>query len=311
MHLVRRLLTYLPSTSYIIYYLQVAAQWFQGNVTVSRGNTTIRLSSLAIQEGYDAHHVLFQKLVSLIEVIFHGLGGGAERLTTVASLSANQLRLAGDNNLYFYATHKKVSSVKSPPKQACKHKIPPSLFPIYLLFRQIVIALGMDNTSAVIPNIDRRTVLMKHVLCKIFGISYRVVSATDIRHLYASATNIVHGNNPIALTADDEGARANNHSSRVHVNWYSTSLRGGQEGRYSAYHDFFGESAIQKELNSQITRLPISTEEIRRALRIMFGPIAEFNGPEQEQMVRYSCSSNDRHKFYGLQCGMGKTLSLL
>ena len=34
-------------------------------------------------------HSQFQKLVSLVEIVFHGLGGGAERLATVAGLTAN------------------------------------------------------------------------------------------------------------------------------------------------------------------------------------------------------------------------------
>ena len=289
----------------------MTGKWFQGDVTVSNGDRTIHLSDLNIHNGYNGRHTLFQQLVSLIEIIFLGLGGGAERLTTVVGLSANQLWLAANNHLYFYAVHDKVASVKSPTKQACKHKIPPSLVPIYLLFRRIVIELGLGNTSAVIPNIERRTVLMKHALCNFFGISIHDVSVTDIRHLFASVTNIIFQQHPIALTADKEGAEANNHSSKVHRRWYSTSVIGGPELRYKNFHNFFGEGDAQSEINSQITRQPVSNGEIRSALQIMYGPLAEFNSSEQEEMVRCSCISKEKNKFYGLGCGIGKSLSLL
>ena len=289
----------------------MTGQWFYGDVSVTNGNRNIHLSALAIRDGYSGRHPIFQQLVSQIEIIFHGLGGGAERLTTVTGLIANQLWLASNLHLYFYAVHDKVASVKSPSKQACKHKMPPSCFPIYLLFRQIVLALNLGNTSAIIPNIEGRTVLMKHVLCNHFSIDHHQVSATDIRHLYTSIINIIFNKHQTALIADDEGAKANNHSSSMHAKWYPTSIMGAKQLRYDAYHNFMGEGDNESDSNHQIIREHISDTEINSALQTIFGQLASFTSPEQQQMVRFSCNSHSKNKFFGLGCGYGKTLSLL
>jgi len=78
---------------------QVKDGWFSGNVSVTNNETgaSIDLASINIRDEYNPRHSQFQKLVGLVEIVFHGLGGGAERLATVAGLTANQLWI--NNNL--------------------------------------------------------------------------------------------------------------------------------------------------------------------------------------------------------------------
>lgn len=278
---------------------------------MTTGNKIYDLSSLVLIDGFHVRHPLFQELVSQVEIIFHGLGGGAERVSTIAGLFANQLRITSNLELFFNAVHDKHASIKSKSKTPCKHQMPPSCVPLYMIFRHIAITLGCGNTSSVVPDVPGRTYLMKHALCKHFGIDPKVISATDIRHLYTTINNIIHDKSQPTLIADDEGARANNHTPGVHQQWYKTSIIGAEARRFSLYHDTLGESSITSDCNYCLELEPISDWQMTTALRGMFGHQATFNSKEQQDMVRFSCNSRDKHKYYGLRCGYGKTLSLL
>ena len=180
-----------------------------------------------------------------------------------------------------------------------------------MLFRRVCVQLGCGSTSAVIPNISGRTILMKHVLCEFFEQDPRLVSATDIRHLYTSITNIISEQVQVAMVADEEGAKASNHSHAVHTEWYKTSILGAEERRFDAYHDLMGETRIWQDCNYKLQLAQVTETQMMRALQGLFGQQASFNSPEQKQMVINSCNSHLKHKYDGLRCGYGKTLALL
>lgn len=285
--------------------------FFQCDISVEKDGIAHSISSLSLNVGYDPRHTVFQELVSQIEILFHGFGGGGERASTVSGLFAKQLHITSSLDMFFYAVHDKEASVKSPRKKAAKHKMPPSCVILYMLFRRICILLECGSSSSVVPIISGRTILMKHAICRHFGLDSKVVSALDIRHFYTSITNDVYARCPTLLIADDDGAKANNHSAPVHAKHYPTEIVGAEDARYEEYHRVLGETRHASDCNYQLQLDPISDTQLQRALQSLFGQLAAFTSSEQKDMVRYSFNSRTNHKVYFLQCGGGKTLSIL
>lgn len=256
---------------------------------------------------------MFQQLVSEFELCFHGLGGGTERLATVGGLVSNQLWITNNLALFYNAVHDKQSSVRSKAKHPAKHQMPPSLVPLYFLFRCICLSFELAEPNTIIPSLPSRTHTMKEAVCQHFQIDPANTSVLDIRHLYTSITNIVHNehNESSDLVADDAGALSNNHSPAVHRKYYSTAHIGAEARRFSAYHHFLGENLHSSDCSFTMTLEPITSTQQRRALQCLFGQLAIFNDCDQEQMIEFSCNSSSKHKYFGIRCGMGKSLSLL
>jgi len=271
------------------------------------------MQSLALKEGLHLRHPDIQRLVSEIEIGFHGLGGGSERQTTVSGIFAKQLWIANNLALYFLTVHDKRPKIRTKAQIPVEHQLPPSLMPLFILFRHIITRLEDEESNSIIPLIPSRTFTMKNAICQHFGIDPNVVSLTDIRKLYTSATNIIHAEmvKRDKLRADDRSARQNNHTPAVHQRYYETALLGWQGRWYEGYHCFFGETVHSGDIDFSLVQEPITADQQRSALQCLFGQLARFNSPDQERMAELSCNSHEMHKFFGLPCGHGKTLSLL
>lgn len=280
-------------------------------MSVTANEETYNISSLSIQDGYDIRHPEFQSLTSQIEILFHGFGGGAERESTVSGMFAKQIHLTNSLQMFFYAVHDKNSSVKTLRKHPAKHKMPPSCVTLFILFRRICILLGCGSSSTIVPTIPGRTILMKHAICQHFGMDHKQVSLFDIRQMYTSITNEIYNKFPSEKIADDAGAELNNHSAAVHAMHYPTAIIGSEDKRYDMYHQALGESNHPSDCHYQLSLQPASETQILRALQSLFGQLAQFTSDEQLDMVRYSFNSRSRHKFYGLTCGGGKSLSII
>lgn len=273
----------------------------------------IPLSSLKIKEGYTIHHIQVQKLVSEFEICFHGFGGGAERMSTIDGLYADQCWISNNLALFYNAVHNKQSSVKSPTKKAVKHQAPPSMVPLFILFRQVCMCFTSSDSNAVIPTLPNRIFSMKNALCAHFQIDPKVVSTIDIRHLYTTITNIIYNDrsNTNELVANINGAQLNNHTHAMHQQFYATTIIGSEEKMIETYHSFLGETMHHSDRNFNLTLEPVSATQQIRSLQCLFGQMTIFHDQEQQKMIDLSCNSHDRHKFFGLRCGLGKSLSIL
>ncbi len=288
--------------------------WFFGNVTLYLvDGEIIQLSSLKVKEGYSMNHIQVQKLVSEFEICFHGFGGGAERMSTVDGLFADQCWISNNMSLFYNAVHNKQSSVRSPSKSAVKHKSPPSIVPLFLLFRQVCLSINSATSNEVIPSLTRRTFFMKNALCAHFQIDPKIVSSLDIRHLYTTITNIIYNDHVTEnkLVASPHGAQLNNHSHAIHQQHYATVITGSHDRMIEAYHSFLGETMHNSDRNFSISMEPISATQQQRALQSLFGQLSMAHDEDQEKMIDLSCNSNNKHKFFGLRCGLGKSLSIL
>ncbi len=274
---------------------------------------TIALSSLKIKDGYTIHHIQVQKLVSEFEICFHGFGGGGERMSTIDGLYADQCWISNNLSLFYNAVHNKHPSVRSSTKKAVKHQAPPSMVPLFILFHQVCMCFTSSDSNAVIPTLPTRTFTMKNALCAHFQIDPKIVSALDIRHLYTTITNIIYNehSNSNELVANITGAQLNNHTHAMHQQFYATTIIGSEAKMIETYHSFLGETMHHSDRNFSLTMEPVTSTQQIRSLQCLFGQMALVRDQDQQKMIDISCNSHDRHKFFGLRCGLGKSLSIL
>ena len=296
------------------YLPKIGSDWYMGDIQAQHGGRTVSMNSLKVSEGYhNNRHPLHQELVSEIEIIFHGLSGGCERYNNISELLANQVWITNNLCLFFKAVHKKTASVRTTDRKSVIHQVPSSAVMLYMLFRRVCVEVEDAGSSSAIPSIpfSSRTHTIVTALSRHFEIDPRTTSLLDIRHLYTSATNILAESSNDRLVADSAGAMSNNHTPAVHERHYATSRIGAFARRLKSYHEFFGER--QHGFGQTVRRMnsPISVAQQIRALKTLFGDLATFTGPDQERMINFSCNSLHKHKYFGIPCGHGKSLSIL
>ena len=291
-------------------YVQIGDDWFFGDVEKQLHNRKIPLSSLTLKSDYSLTHPSHQQITSEIELIFHGLGGGGERSSSLTKLFARQLvMMKATKSLYFCLDHEKRASVTTSSKAVANHKLPNTLVPHYLLYRWICIALKASDTEA-IAYIPRRSYYMKDSVASHFCIDSTTFSDLDIRHLWTSASNLLFNENGYngSLVAVGDAAEMSNHSAQIHKKYYSTYEANRQETMYGMYHRFFGENTVS---NTEVEWAEVSKESQLKALRLLCGPSATFHSKNQQEMVNICCNDRDRHNFFGIECGGGKSMAVL
>jgi hypothetical protein len=255
----------------------------------------------------------FQELVSLIEIIFHGLSGGAERGTTVEGLLGGALRLDAALHLYFVGLHdKQYRTQNSVGRKAVNHRIPQSAVVLVILYRKICLLLG-HHGSNLFPRIEGRSRFIKDSIGKIFNFESNAISKIDIRKLYTTISNCVFADptKGTQIVANDEACVMNNHSAVSHRSSYATTLANGEEIMFEKYHEALGEVKTHS-LNGRIQVVAqFSDASILSALQDLVGPDATFRDFQQKEMLRSVCNSVERHKFFSIACGGGKSLSVL
>jgi hypothetical protein len=182
----------------------------------------LSLSDLQLDEAYHLRSLVFQELVSMMEIIFHGLSGGSERGTTIEGLLGGGLRLDAAMHLYFFAIHEKqYRTQNSRGRVAAKHRIPQSAVILVFLFRKICLLLGYKG-STVFPMIEGRSHFMKDSIGQIFKFETSATSKIDIRKLYTTICNCVFADptKGTQLIADDEACAMNNHTAVSHRSSY-------------------------------------------------------------------------------------------
>lgn len=225
----------------LIQTLQIGDHWFWGDVEVQVANEKIQLSSLIVKKDHSLTNPIHQEITSEIELIFHGLGGGGERSSSLVKLFAKQLKMTkATKSIYFCLDHNKSASVMSSSRGVANHKLPNSLVVYYLLYRQICTALQVPGSDAIV-NIPGRSHFMKDAVASHFCIDRNLFSDLDIRHLWTSASNILFSDQGYngTLVANEDAAEMSNHSAQIHKAFYSTYDANRIEKMFGLYHRFF------------------------------------------------------------------------
>jgi superfamily II DNA helicase RecQ len=285
----------------------------RNQVAVASGFTFTRILScgrrlgvdLKLRQGYDAS--LFDQLCSYMELCFHGLGLGSMRYEEIQSLDGSRC-LWHRSTVYFDVYGKKVYSHKTKAAtssdNAIEHKLPPSVGRLYLVYKQIATQVENLGSSTAIP----RRSASKHTMCcamaEIFGFA-EIPDAVQVRHFWTSILNFLFpdGNLGDALFAEEDVAERSGHSSSTHRVKYSSQLAGGMEFLYRRLHSALGEKG------SSDAAAALCQSTLLAALRIFFGPDAEYTSSGQQQLVEFSSSQNSGHGHADLSCGSGKSMA--
>lgn len=287
--------------------------WFNGDIEVVSGDRVVSLESLRVVEGYGLSHPLHQKYTSYIELTLHGLGGGGERLKTVQRIYFKQMRMdCATGDIFYNLVHDKQASVASFNRAASHHKVPRSIVVYVLIFRSLCIRCS-DQVSDVIPTIPRRRYHMNNAASSLLHVDPNSVTDLDLRHLFATAVNILFSDSSRqgTLSVNQEAAQMCNHTESTHRLFYSSKHVNSEAIRFAMYHEFFGENRTIQARARSLNWEPISVETQLSALRLMCGSEASFHSAEQQQMVDICCNEAARHNIFLLPCGMGKTFSVL
>ncbi len=152
---------------------------------------------------------------------------------------------------------------------------------------------------------------MKHSVATFFHMDPNKITYQDIRQFGASITNLSFSTSQqtIKQSAPKDAAELCNHSAKVHDAHYSTHAINRTELIYSEYHQTLGEDIELPQTNISWTKVSSTNQE--RALKLLCGEASTFRSKEQQQMIDICCNDWEKHSFFAIACGGGKSLSVL
>jgi len=163
---------------------------------------------------------VYDEFHTLIEMTFHGCGGGAARFTELINPTMHHCLYANET-IYYSFLSLKVYNHASTKFKFVKRKLPPVIGRYFLLYRSIIQHHGSRllknefDASLAFPERGGKspTVTVRHVIQDLFGFE-RLPELVQVRHLTKSSKT--------CLTASDIGASKMGHSARTHATTYSS-----------------------------------------------------------------------------------------
>jgi superfamily II DNA helicase RecQ len=232
----------------------------------------------------------FDHLTALLEMAFHGFGGGSARLNELRD--PTMFHCLFTNNTIYY-TLSSLKGFNAMSQRTCKEierKLPPIITRYFLLFRSLVQTKGSFFPSCsnaprlIFPTRNNRSdVRPSHIIRDLFSLS-AVPNMTQVRHFWAGVSNFVTGGQPNHfLSSSTIGASKMGHSSLTHSMTYSSQQVGSEETHFSAYHFAIGDTS------HQTSRSPatLSLADLRAAMRLRYPTSAS--------------ASNSNNNYFSLQ----------
>eukprot|EP00980_Cylindrotheca_fusiformis_P026307 scaffold15776_cov69-Cylindrotheca_fusiformis.AAC.1 len=259
----------------------------------------------------------FQWLCSYVEVIMHGLSAGSERGSTISALLYCQLRMDAAKNLSFKALHEKQSKVQNQSaRDAATHQVPPSLVVLVLLYLSIRQRIHLDGSGLVFPDIPSRSKHLKDAIGEIFDLRPDSFNLVHVRKLWTTICNITLGKHQFGkIVALDQASEQHNHSAATHRDFYSTTDINWKARMFLLLHAAVGEVMPRSDtalgVKKTMSFLQLSDVQILECLRDLCGKNADFRSAQQREMLRIVCNASNKHRFFGLECDGGKSLSVL
>jgi hypothetical protein len=209
----------------------------------------------------------FDHLTALLEMSFHGFGGGSARLNELRDPTMFHCLYT---NGTVYCTLSSMKGFNSASRRTCKEierKLPPVISRYFLLFRSLIqtkaSSMFCSNTSdnnqnLIFPTrINRSVIQPSHIIRDIFSLS-TIPNMTQVRHFWAGVSNFVTGGGhqpDMFLSASAMGASKMGHSSTTHAIAYSSQQVGSEEAHFNAYHCAIGDTSYL--ISQSITRLSL------------------------------------------------------
>jgi hypothetical protein len=210
----------------------------------------------------------FDSLTAILEMAFHGFGGGAARMSELERPTMFHCVYSNDA-IYYTLESIKVYNHSSRKHKEVQRKLPPIISRYYLLFRMLVQSskdiFEPDNLKLLLPSRkDRSTFGVSHAIRDLFSLD-SLPDMIQIRQFWAGVSNYVTGGADIDLlyqTSDEVGAEKMGHSMGTHAIRYSSQRIGIDESHFNKYHAAIGDTSY----NKKNTQERISLSHIRLAM---------------------------------------------
>ena len=268
----------------------------------------------------------FDHFTALVEMAFHGFGGGAARLNELRDPTMFHCVYTNNTVYYSLSSLKGFNSMSRRTTKEIQRKLPPIISRYFLLFRSLIHAKqtlflqSADDPRLIFPTrTDRSDVGPSHIIRDLFSLP-SIPNMTQVRHFWAGVSNRVFGpsNNGQPdhyLSCSSVGAQKMGHSSTTHTLAYSSLQLGSEESHFDAYHFAIGDMSY--EVSKFTAKLSLS--DLRTAMRLRY-PNPTSHSPsksqehylsvQQKELVEFgygSTSSKPQHCLALLAPGEGKS----
>jgi superfamily II DNA helicase RecQ len=268
----------------------------------------------------------FDNLTALMEMAFHGFGGGSARLNELRDPTMFNCLFTNNTIYYTFSSLKGFNSSSRHTRKEIERKLPPVISRYFLLFRSLI-----QRNTIMFPNcgppllifpsrINRSDVGPSHIIRDLFSLS-AIPNMTQVRHFWAGVSNFVTGGNHRPdnfLSSSTLGASKMGHSSFTHSIAYSSQQVGSEEAHFNAYHFAIGDTSYQM-VKSPTT---LSLADLRAAMRLRYptssSPINghdSYLSVQQKELVEFgygtTLTNKPQHCLALLAPGEGKSESYI
>jgi superfamily II DNA helicase RecQ len=257
------------------------------------------------------------KFTALLEMSFHGFGGGSARMTELSEPSMFHCLYSNATIYYSLTSLKGFKNSSRRQLKKVERKLPPVITRFFLLFRSLINAnvslFEKSDALLIFPNRQSRSDFgPSHVIRNLFNLD-SLPDMTQVRQFWACVSNFVTGgrehNN--YLTSSSIGASKMGHSTMTHALAYA-SERLNDESHFNAYHSAIGDTSHQV-LTLQTDTLSLG--DIRFAMSLRYPDSISRDGHnylslQQKELVEFGYgqgSSKQSHCLGLLSPGEGKS----
>ena len=206
--------------------------WF--NYSIESNGTQLNGNDLTINDLSPELEMKMTRFRGLVDVIFHGTGGGSMRYEELGRMSQRSLTWHNRTIYYHSASIKRFNHKQKQQQVTTERKLSQQMARYYLLYQTAISRYTAEGSGF---DLGKDSLPMQKEIQNLFGIS-NVPSCLQIRHLWTSICNVVSSGNPHfgRLTVDNTVARLSGHSSRVHQDVYGSQIQGREEIWFDRYH---------------------------------------------------------------------------
>jgi hypothetical protein len=209
---------------------------------------------------------------ALLEMAFHGFGGGSARMTELSEPTMFHCLYSNETIYYSLTSLKGFKSSSRRQFKKVERKLPPVITRFYLLFRSLINAneglFEKSDALLIFPNrLSRSDFGPSHIIRNLFNLD-SVPDMTQVRQFWACVSNFVTGGQEHSnvLTSSSLGASKMGHSALTHALAYA-SERFDDESHFKAYHSAIGDTS-HRVLAFQTNT--ISLGDIRSAMSLRY-----------------------------------------
>ena len=187
--------------------------------------------------------IVIQKLVSLVQFCFFGLGGGALRKEPVDSFQKKWIAYVNNDLFYTLGSNKK-GHLAANPSDPETHKLPTCITRTIFLAKKVFGLFMEDDCPEFFPNIKEREYEMGHCAAEAFHLGGSV-DARVLRQFFCSITNILFPNDNLMMeaVAQDDVARISHHTPQTAASSYGTIRASRRDEIFLITHQFLGDCA--------------------------------------------------------------------